>query len=189
MHNGCPGGSNPDSNLNLPDFDRIIESLNVELTIDRVRRMDVTSALHRFLPVPLNASPSVNISIGLGDVAVGTINVTNPRDYAEKDRLTLQAFAALKQTANAVSLETTHGLIRLRAGNCPFLFVSGIVNRFQQFGTDVAPRADAQNTAGAHNAGVVVTWMLSSLDQQNVCWANTSDFGRSAYAGLYTFGQ
>jgi hypothetical protein len=77
----------------------------------------------------------------------------------------MQAFKAREKIATPVSLETTHGLIRAQAGACPFLFVSGIVNRFQRFGTDVAPRADAQNTVGAHNAGVVVSWMLSSLDQ------------------------
>lgn len=165
MHNGCPHGSNPDSNLDLPIFDAIVDSSIAESTFDRIRRMDVTSALNRFLPVPLNPSPSVDVSIGFRDVALGTVNVTNSRDYTEKDRLTVQAFAALGQMANAVSLETTHGLIRARAGECPFLFVSGIVNRYQRFGTDVASRADAQNTAGAHNAGVVVTWMLSILDQ------------------------
>ncbi len=164
MHNGCPNGSNPDSNLDLPDFDKIIESSITESIFDRLRRMDITSALNRFLPVPLNPSCSVDLSFGLRDVALGTVNVTDPRVYTEKDRLTVQAFAALAQPADPISLETTHGLIRIRA-ECPFLFVSGIVNRFQRFGTDVASRADAQNTAGAHNAGVVVTWMLSSLDQ------------------------
>lgn len=165
MHNGCPNGSNPDSNLNLPDFDQVIESSIAPATFDRIRRMDVNSALNRFLPVPVNPSPSVDVSIGFRDVALGTVNVTNYKDYAEKDRLTVQAFAGLGQKVNPVSLETTHGLIRVRAGECPFLFVSGIVNRFQRFATDVTPRADAQNTAGAHNAGVVVTWILASLDQ------------------------
>jgi hypothetical protein len=165
MHNGCSNGSNPDSNLDLPAFDKIIESPIAESTFDRIRRMDVTSALSRFLPVPLNPSSSVDVSVGFRDVALGTVNVTDSKVYAEKDGLTVQAFAALREPVNAVSLETTHGLIRVRAGECPFLFVSGIVNRFQRFGTDVAPRADAQNTTGAHNAGVVVTWMLSSLDQ------------------------
>jgi hypothetical protein len=165
LHNACPNGSNPNSNLVLPEFDKIIESSIAESTFDRIRRVDVTSALNRFLPVSLNPSSSVDVSIGLRDLALGTVNVTDPKMYAEKDGLTVQAFAALGQPANLVSLETTHGLICVRAKDCPFLFVSGIVNRLQRFGTDVAPRADAQNTAGAHNAGVVVTWMLSSLDQ------------------------
>jgi hypothetical protein len=165
IHNGCPNGSNPDSNLDLPEFDKVIESSIAESTFDRIQRMDVTSVLNRFLPVPLNPSSSVDVSISVRGLALGTVNVTDPKVYAEKDGLTVQAFAALGQPANLVSLETTHGLIRVRAKDSPFLFVSGIVNRFQRYGTDVAPRTDAQNTAGAHNAGVVVTWMLSSLDQ------------------------
>ncbi len=126
--------------------------------------MDVNSALTRFLPVPLNPSPKVGISIGLGDVALGTINVTSSSDYAAKDPLTVQSFQKVVTTASPVSLETTHALIRIHSGYCPFLFVSGMVNRFQEFGNDVAPRPHSQNTAGAHNAGVVVSWMLSSLD-------------------------
>ena len=128
--------------------------------------MDLTSALSRFLPVPLNPSSSVDISIGMGDFALGTINVTNSADYTTRDPLTIQAFNALETAATPVSLETTHGLIRAESRNCPFLFVSGIVNRFQRFGTDVVPRLSSQNTVGAQNAGVVVAWMLSSLDQK-----------------------
>jgi hypothetical protein len=165
MHNGFPDGSNPASNLTLPEFDRLIGSTIPGAVFEQIRSMDITSALNRFLPVAVNPSASVDVSVGLGDVALGTVNVTNPSDYAAKDELTVQAFDALGTSGAAVSLETTHGLIRVEARDCPFIFVSGIVNRFQRFGTDVAPRADSQNTAGAHNAGVVVSWMLSSLDQ------------------------
>lgn len=166
MHNGFPDGTNPASNLNLPCFDQLIQSTIPSAVFGRIQSMDVTSALNRFIPVPLNPSSSVDISIGQGDVALGTINVTNSTDYATKDPLTVEAFKALGTAAAPVSLETTHGLIRVQSGDSPFLFVSAIVNRFQRFATDVVPRLDAQNTVGAHNAGVVVTWMLTSLDQQ-----------------------
>jgi hypothetical protein len=165
MHNGFPNGSNPDSDLELSCFDDIVESSIGDSTFERIRRMDATSALNRFLPVPTNPGSSPDISIGFRHVALGTVNVTNSRDYAAKDRLTIQAFAERQPSSNPASLETTHGLIRIRAGESPFVFVSGIVNRFERFGTDVAPRADSQNTAGSHNAGVVVAWMLSSLDE------------------------
>ena len=165
MHDGFPDGSNPASKLELPECDRLIRSTISNTLFEQIRLMDVKSALARFLPVPLNPSPTPGISIGLEDVALGTINVTNPADYSAKDQLTVQSFKALGTTASPVSLETTHGLIRVHAGDCPFLFVSGIVNRFQQFGNDVAPRQHAQNTAGAHNAGVVVSWILSGLDK------------------------
>jgi hypothetical protein len=166
MHDGYPNGTNASSNLSLPDFDQLIESTISRAMFAQVESMDVTNARTRFLPVPINPSPSVDIGIGFEDVALGTINVTNPADYAAKDPLTLQAFEALKTRATAVSLETTHGLIRAKAGDSPFLFVSGIVNRFQRYNTDVGPRSDAQNTIGAHNAGVVLTWMLAALNKE-----------------------
>lgn len=171
MHDGRPDDANPDKYLSLPIFDQLVGSTITAPVFERIQRMNVTSVLNRFLPVPLNPSPSVDVSIGFGNVALGTINVPDLKDYATKDLLTVQAFKEHVKTADAVSLETTHGLIRAQvrdlAGDCPFLFVSGIVNRFGRFLTDVDPRADAQNTVGAHNAGVVVTWMLSSLDKED----------------------
>ncbi len=165
MNNGHPNGSNPDSNLNLPSFDQLLESSISPETFRKLATVDTASIANRFLPVPLNPSALPEISIGFGDVALGTINVSQSSDYATCDPLTIKTFASLQVKARAVSLETTHGLIRVQSDS-PFVFVSSIVNRFQQFGVDVVPRLDAQNTAGAHNAGVAVTWMLSRLDQQ-----------------------
>jgi hypothetical protein len=42
--------------------------------------------------------------------------------------------------------------------------IPSIANRFQQFGVDVSPRSNAQNSAGAYNAGVTAAWMLAALD-------------------------
>jgi hypothetical protein len=165
MNNGQPNGSNPDSNLNLPTFDQLIESSISLETFRKLASVDNVSIVNRFLPVPLNSSALPGISIGFGDVALGTVNVSQSSNYATCDPLTIKAFDGLQTAAKAVSLETTHGLIRVQSDS-PFIFVSGIVNRFQQFGVDVVPRLDAQNTAGAHNTGVAVTWMLSSLDEQ-----------------------
>ena len=165
MNNGKPGGSNPDSDLNLPSFDQLLESSIAPETFRKLATLDNVSVLNRFLAVPLNPSALPDISIGFGDVALGTINVSQSSDYATCDPLTITAFSGLQSKARAVSLETTHGLIRVQSDS-PFVFVSGIVNRYQQFGVDVVPRLDAQNTVGAHNAGVAVSWMLSSLDEQ-----------------------
>ena len=166
MHNAYPNGGNPASNLQLKSFDRLVESTISAAMFNKVSSFDAVSALSRFLPVPLNPSLSMDLSVGKGNVSLGTINVTNPADYASKDLETVKAFTALGIAVVPVSLETTHGLIRDAGGDSPFVFVSGIVNRFQHYGADVAPRLHAQNTAGAHNAGVAVTWMLSSLDAQ-----------------------
>lgn len=165
MHNGFPNGGNPDSNLQLPSFDKLIASTIDDRTFQAIAAMDIAGAVKNFLPVPLNPANPAAILIGRDSVALGTINVTKSADYATKDPETVAAFQALKPAPPpAVSLETTHGLIRQKAGDCPFLFVSAIVNRFKMFGTDVVPRMYAQQTAAATNAGVTLSWMLASLD-------------------------
>jgi hypothetical protein len=169
MNNGrsvCPTSV---SNLTKAPFDQLLSSSIDPKMFAAIAAMDVTSAANRFLPVPTNASAVTNVSIGFGDVALSTINVTDPAYYAAGDNLTLQAFSSLKSNAQPVSLETTHGLIRMQSDS-PFLFISGIVNRFQQFGVDVSPRSNAQNTAGAYNAGVAAVWMLAALDAVPAGW-------------------
>lgn len=163
MHNGRAGCSTSTSNLQSPYFDQLLESSITPQMFAAIAAMDVTSAANRLLPVPTNASAVIDISIGLGDVALNTINVTDPACYASCDNSTLEAFKALHLKNQPVSLETTHGLIRIQSDS-PFLFISGIVNRFQKFSSDVVPRLNAQNTAGAYNAGVAATWLLAALD-------------------------
>jgi hypothetical protein len=163
MNNGRAACPTSTSNLTQAPFDQLLRSSINPQMFAAIAAMDVTSAANRFLPVPTNPSAATNISIGLGDVALSTINVTDPTYYAAGDNLTLAAFSSLKSDAQPTSLETTHGLIRMQSDS-PFIFISGIVNRFQQFGLDVSPRSNAQNTAGAYNAGVATVWMLSALD-------------------------
>ena len=166
MHDGHPADScNPLSQWRGP-FDQLIESYVDRALFSKIAQFDAASAIKHFLPVPLNPSQDPDISIGFGDVALGTLNVTDYRQYTELDPKTVNAFSGLNLPHRAVSLETTHGLIRMQceSAKIPFLFVSGITDRLGFFDTDDAPRADAQNTAAAHNAGVVVTWMLAALD-------------------------
>ena len=76
-------------------------------------------------------------------------------------------FRSRVRTTSRYRLKRRTGLIRVQCDSAknPFLFVSGITDRFGFFDSDNAPRSDAQNTAAAHNAGVVVTWLLASLDK------------------------
>ncbi len=62
------------------------------------------------------------------------------------------------------AVETTHGLIRV-SSDAPFLFVSALPNRDGHLADEVHPRPYAQNTAAAHNAGVVVAGMLPRIDE------------------------
>lgn len=75
---------------------------------------------------------------------------------------------------NGVSLETTHGLIYATAYEyfCktppPFLFVSGITDRYTMFNIDVNQRVNAQNQSCAHNAGVVVAQLIANVAKGSI---------------------
>ena len=73
MHNGYPNNTNPASNLELEDFDQLVESFISSAMFEKIQTMDTVSALNRFLPVPLNPSLSVDISIGLGMSLLGRL--------------------------------------------------------------------------------------------------------------------
>jgi hypothetical protein len=88
--------------------------------------------------------------------------VTDNAEY-ERDRLAAFADRCPSSKAKAKSLETTHGLIRAQS-NAPFMFVSGITDRVGHFHEEVDPSPYAQNTVAAHNAGIVLAWMLPNID-------------------------
>jgi hypothetical protein len=152
-------------------FDTLIPSAVTQQTFAAISNMDRASALKAFLPMPFrNPDPTQpmalpSISIGFGDVALGTINVTNYLAYNAADEATIDAFREAATGATPVSLETTHGLVRVQSDS-PFIFVSGIVNRCLHFNDDAGPHQTAQDLAGAHNAGVTVSWLLSSLNKR-----------------------
>jgi hypothetical protein len=97
-------------------------------------------------------------------VGLGAVNVTDYAEYKRADEEALKAFGARFHMSLAQSLETTHGLIRKQC-EVPFIFVSGITDRVGHFDDEVSPRPYAQNTTAAHNAGVVVAWMLPRIDR------------------------
>jgi hypothetical protein len=118
----------------------------------------------RLLSTPLAPAPEPTILPDYDAVALGNVNVTDYRDYEVTDRATIQAFRVTAPDALLGSLETTHGLIRV-LGIDRFMFVSGIVDRLGRFHEDVDPRPYAQNTIGAHNAGMAVVWLIPRLEQ------------------------
>lgn len=171
MHDGHPGGSNPKSKWTEGPFDQVIASTVDQQLFSAMAKFDAAKAALRFLAVPLNPACSPDrspdcaptILLDFDNVALGTLNVTDYKEYNTFDPQTVQAFQAGPQNGKAASLETTHGLIRAKCGS-PFIFVSGITDRLGHFDDEVAPRSHAQNTAAAHNAGVVTSWILSALD-------------------------
>jgi len=169
MNNGRDLDATSTSDWHGP-FDTLIPSSITPQTFSSISGLDRASALKAFLPMPFrNPNPSQpmsppSISVGFSDVALGTINVCSPAAYSEADKATIGAFRGANTGFNPVSVETTHGLIRVQSES-PFVFVSGIVNRCLHFSDDAAPHQAAQDLAGAHNAGVTISWLLSSLNR------------------------
>jgi len=155
--------ANPKSDWSDPRQETLIPPSIDKHFFEQIAAFDSASALLRFLSLRRNASPSPVITIGLADTGLGTINVTDYNEYKFKDPETAAAYVAQEHSATAVSLETTHGLIRLASDPAPFLFVSGITDVFLHFDEQVGvpALADAQNFAAAYNAGIAVRYMLA----------------------------
>jgi hypothetical protein len=166
MHNAKPNGQNPDSDWRVGPFDFVIPStlkpdeFTMLTTIDSPPSFDVRK---RFLVALLNPAPVGELWAASDYVSLGTMNVTNYADYDAADPATVQSYLGLKDKSSAGSVDTTHGVIRVQS-EAPFLFISGITDRVGWFHDEVDPRSYAQNTVAAHNAGVVLAWLLPKID-------------------------
>ena len=163
MVDGHPDGSNPLSKWSDGPFGQVIDSSLTRSVFAKLVQFDVPLASNRFLAVPLAPASSPWVVADYLNVALGAVNVTDYSEYSLVDPLTAKEFWSKPRDGKAASIETTHGVIRVQSES-PFLFISGIVDRFGYFDQDVNPRSHGQNTAAAHNAGVVVSWLLSRFD-------------------------
>jgi hypothetical protein len=168
MHNAHPPGTadaNPQSTWSDPRQEKLIAPSIDNPFFEQIAAFDSASALLHFLPLRRSGSTSPIITIGLADVGLGTLNVTDYNEYKFKDPDTVRAYKAQLHEATAVSVETTHGLLRLASDPAPFLFVTGITDTFLHFDDQVGvpALADAQNFAAAYNAGITVRYMLAGL--------------------------
>jgi hypothetical protein len=132
-----------------------------------LRDCDLESAFEaakkRFIRPPNRPSLHPSILLGSSYVSVGVVNVSRSEDYKTVDPIALSRFGSLKEENQlALSVETTHGLIRLCIDR-PFLYVSGLTNQVGRFNEEVSPNKYSQNFAAAHNAAVCVAWMLPHL--------------------------
>jgi hypothetical protein len=166
LHDAHPNSENPLSTWNGPS-DKLISSTITPELFAQFASFDAASALLHFLPLKRNVSDAPVITVGFTDVALGTLNVTNYGEYKYKDPEVVAAYASSGNNSRPVSIETTHGLIRLSCPEAPFIFLSTITDRFTYFDADVSgiPLNDAQNTAAAYNAGVTLRWMLANIDR------------------------
>jgi hypothetical protein len=168
MHNGWDDSSK--SNYKCDCWSKILKSSSTDF-IEKLQQTNFSSIEELLLSPPINPSPiNQHIYVNKDYIALGDVNVTDYTKYNEKDKETGDDFTSKYMgSINGVSLETTHCLIYLAGKNynnnnpLPFMFVSGVVDRFTMFADDVNPKVYAQNVTGAHNAGVAVAYIISKL--------------------------
>lgn len=171
MHDGHPASDpNKFSQWRCDYFDQLMNSSLDETSV--MNRLGVDSLETALLCPPINpATNGEHIYVNLDYVSIGDVNVTDYTEYAAKDKEAGQSFIEnCPGNCNGVSVETTHGLIYATArdyfqGDPPFMFVSGVVDRFTMFSVDVSPKVYAQNVTGAQNAGVVIAQLVANLLQ------------------------
>jgi hypothetical protein len=138
----------------------VFSSLSMQFLSDMKNDTALTAEIYRRWLVPrVNPAPA-EILAEKDAVAISSVNIISNADYARVDGEAI----AIARTAGATeigSVETTHGVIRAQS-DAPFLFVTGIPNRFGHF-TDEALGNYPQNFVAAHNAGVLVSYLLPRM--------------------------
>jgi hypothetical protein len=170
MHNGWDPDSK--SNFQCDCWGEILFSGSTQF-IKTLNPDELNACEQLLLCPPNNPAPlKQRFYVNENYVALGDVNVTDYTKYTVEDKAAGDEF--LKNypgNQNGVSLETTHCLIYLAAKdnnynqNPPFMFVSGITDRYTMFDQDVNPKVYAQNVTCAHNAGVAVAYIISKLAQ------------------------
>jgi len=165
LHDGHPPSSaqNPVSQWHDGTFNEVIDSSLDRGAFDAI--VEAAAALappidDLLLATPLNPSPTPKLIGGYDWISLASLNVTDPAEYKSQDQATLDAFAAAgNDPTTAKSLDTTLALVRVRL-EAPFIFAAGIVNRVGFAAEEMQARSYAQNTVGAHNAGIVLARLI-----------------------------
>jgi hypothetical protein len=168
IHNAHPSGTNSNSKWDGGPFDQLISSRLSAKCFAAMTAFETSTkpaVTTRLLTARLNPSPWPHVRADYNFVALGSVNVTDYNEYATTDAQAVQAYKDKKLDLDCQgSLETTHGLIRVCSNDAPYLFISGITDRVGFFDVEVNPLSNVQNTVAAHNAGVVLAWMLPLVD-------------------------
>lgn len=169
MHNGYDNSSTSNYGGDLKCWGKILKSGSTEF-IESIFKKYTDQITDLFLNTRINPSPEGSkVYWDSRYIALGDVNVTDYTKYAEKDGETGdEFFKNYMGNVYGLSVETTHCLIYKAAEDYlktqpPFVFVSGVVDRYLKFKDDVSAHDYAQNTVGAHNAGIVIAWIVSEL--------------------------
>jgi hypothetical protein len=150
------------SHFQIPDGKTFQEN-NVDTRIASLIDDDFKDAIRHKLMAPRRSpADELTCSVCLDYVSLGVVNITHYTAYEQADPAAYSAFrsSAYKDLTGA-TIETTHGIVKLAAGDIPTLFVSPITDRYQSFNSDVTP---LQNYTAAFNAGIAVGEFLVRLN-------------------------
>jgi hypothetical protein len=137
MHNFHPAGTNPDSNWEAGPFDQLITSKLSPIEFARITNIPIAAVANRFMLAPSNPATGTFVP-QFEATGLCTVNVTDYNEYTKADGATWTTFQMQQPNGSALSLETTHGLIR-ETFDSSFCFVSGITDRTGYFDTEVSP--------------------------------------------------
>ncbi len=124
-----------------------------------------SEAIGRFQTPPHTPAKPMRILCDPNYICVAAINVIHYQAYEQADPEAYQACVREHGDKYPATIETTHGIVRMSAGDTPTIFVSPITDRYTKFNEDVDPQGK-QNTAASYNAGVAVALFLRELDKQ-----------------------
>ncbi len=109
---------------------------------------------------PQNRPASVlRLIIAADAVGISSVNIPIGSPYCDVDTNSIVQAQAHGAT-NITSVETTHGVIRSKWLNAPFIYVTAIPNRMCHF-PDEASGIYAQEFPSSHNAGVALKHVIA----------------------------
>jgi len=145
--NGAPGGWSWPGNMDTLVPSKTPASFFSSVSADQ----ETLVAINLEMIAPQNRPASVlQLIIAADAVGISSVNIPDKAPYCDVDsKAIVQAQAA--GATNITSVETTHGVIRSKWPDAPFIYVTAIPNRVCHF-PDEASGIYAQEFPSSHNA-------------------------------------
>jgi hypothetical protein len=108
-----------------------------------------------------NPASTLRLLIAPDAVGISSVNIPTAAPYCDIDTKAI-GLAQAKGATNITSVETTHGVIRSKWPDAPFIYVTAIPNRVCHF-PDEASQNYAQEFPSSHNAGIALKYVIPSF--------------------------
>lgn len=161
-------GSNPASNWRHDDMGKLLTSDISTDFFDAMNLQLLTLASRSFFERRILKPPVLpgneNLIIAQKDIlALSNINMINSTDYTAGYQSALPVLKKAGLLPKLGVVETTIGIIRVCAGETPFIFIAPITDRAGYYDIEVGPKDIAQNFAASFNGAVMISWLVPFL--------------------------